>query len=99
MFGSLTHPVMRGLREVVQRIDRALADLPEILRGHRLALAGDLLVQAVAARERTGPGRSPAAAVHRRPVDATVGILTAPVSADTSRNCTLCSATAPMPDA
>jgi AcrR family transcriptional regulator len=83
VFGSMSHPVMRGLREVVQRIDRALADLPDVLRGHRLQLAGDLLVHAVAERERTHRQGAPAALLAADLIDATVGILTAPVSADT----------------
>jgi AcrR family transcriptional regulator len=87
VFGSLSHPVMRGLREVVHRIGEKLADLPTVVRDHRLALAGSLVVHAAAEHER-GADR-----VRSRPmttallvsdlVDATVGILTAPVSRET----------------
>jgi AcrR family transcriptional regulator len=85
VFASLSHPVMRGLREVVERIDRALAELPDVLRGHRLALAGDLVVHAVAERERTHRRDAPAALLAADLIDATVGILTADVSTDTRR--------------
>jgi AcrR family transcriptional regulator len=89
-FGSLSHPVMRGLREVVERIGRALSELPAVLRDHRLALAGSLLVHAIADQERVlqrDAGPEPPAATSLLVadlVDATVGILTAPVSATTA---------------
>jgi AcrR family transcriptional regulator len=89
VFGSLAHPVMRGLRDVVTRIGDASGRLPPIVRDHRLALAGSLVVHAVAEHERAGARRpSPAmttALLVSDLVDATVGILTAPVSAETAR--------------
>ena len=85
VFGSLAHPVMRGLREVVERLGAALDDLPAPVRVHRLALSGSLVVHAVAARERAAGDPLPAAWFAADLVDATVGILTAPVSAATAR--------------
>ena len=61
-----------------------------MLRDHRLALAGSLLVHAVADQERAmqrSAGREPSVATSLLVadlVDATVGILTAPVSATTA---------------
>ncbi|HZP28791.1 MAG TPA: TetR family transcriptional regulator [Acidimicrobiia bacterium] len=91
LFGTLTRPEMRGLREAVERIERALDELPAPLRGQRLALAGSLVVRAVAdherARHRRGPRARPVAAALfvSDLVDATVGLLTAPVSVETRR--------------
>jgi AcrR family transcriptional regulator len=89
VFGSLSHPVMRGLREVVHRIGDAIGGLPPLVRDHRLALAGSLVVHAVAEHERSaGRGRTrpqpmTTALLVSDLVDATVGILTAPVSSET----------------
>jgi AcrR family transcriptional regulator len=89
VFGSLDHPAMRGLREVVARIGHALDDLPPVVRDHRLALAGSLVVHAVAEHERAGSRRPPrvrpmtTALLVSDLVDATTGVLTAPVSTET----------------
>jgi AcrR family transcriptional regulator len=88
VFGSLAHPVMRGLREVVDRIANVRRDLPPLVRDHRLALAGSLVVHAVAEHERGAaqPSRTrpmTTALLVSDLVDATVGILTAPVSPET----------------
>jgi len=84
---TLKRPEMRGLREVVVRLERALRDLPPVLRDDRLALAGTLLIHAVAQFEARLGGRRRDAS--RLPVlaadlvDTLVAILTAPVSKET----------------
>ena len=88
VFASLAHPVMRGLREVVERIERALPELPPSVRARRLALAGSMVVHAWADHERLVQRGTPSADISllvAEVVDATVGILTTPVSADTRR--------------
>ncbi|MEW6271573.1 MAG: helix-turn-helix domain-containing protein [Thermodesulfobacteriota bacterium] len=82
--GELERPEMAGLREVVTRLDAALAALPAALREDRLGLAGTLLIHAVAQWERRLAGRGrrsvelPVLAADL--VDALVAVLAAPVS-------------------
>jgi len=88
VFASLGHPVMRGLREVVDRIGHALPELPRPVRERRLALAGSMVVHAWADHERLvqrGAASAAIALLIAEVVDATVGILTTPVSAETRR--------------
>jgi AcrR family transcriptional regulator len=84
---ALERPEMRGLHEVVTRLERLLGRLPPVLRDDRLALAGTLLIHAVAQFEarlggrRRDAGRLPVLAADL--VDTLVAILTAPVSRET----------------
>jgi AcrR family transcriptional regulator len=78
-------PAMRGLREVLRRLDAALRDLPPHVRRSRIELAQILLVHAGAGWEREasqaprGRGMGPAPLALDL-VDATVGLLSAPVT-------------------
>jgi len=88
-FSALDRDAMAGLRAVVERIAAVLADLPAAIRNERLALAGTLLVHALADRERVPRARRPAATpapvLVADLVDTIVGVLRAPVSPDTAR--------------
>lgn len=85
----LDRPEMSGLQEVMRRFDAALRDLPPVVRVHRLELAQTLLVHAGSRWEREGGtarrhGESTELLASDL-VDAIVGLLAAPASADTRR--------------
>jgi len=75
--------VTHGLRTVIDRLDRRLRRLPEELRGHRVALAFQLVVTALADYEAalaSSRPALPAPLIAADVVDAATAVLAAPVS-------------------
>jgi hypothetical protein len=86
-FTALGEPVLEGLQDVTAGIFRHLAEVPEPVRNHRVQLAGDMVVAAVAGFERDrdrGDAATTPALLAAMLVDSIVGMLRAPVTATTS---------------
>ncbi len=74
-----------GLDDVLHRLDQALADVPEVIRGERLTAMGTLLVHTLATFEAAGHDRPVLALLTADLVDMATALLTAPVSPATRR--------------
>jgi AcrR family transcriptional regulator len=86
-FTALGEPVLEGLQDVTAGLFRHLADVPEPVRNHRVELAGDMVVAAVAGferdRDRGGAVATPTLLAAML-VDSIVGMLRTPVTAVTT---------------